>query len=112
MAKRVGKRETKKKLTQAEYRRQWERKYTRQNRKCGEYVRNLLQEQAAGHQEINDLRKAPIRTKEGYGLAVTDLLANIRHFCDMKGLDFGCLDNDAYKHYSAEAVRAETWVTQ
>jgi hypothetical protein len=34
-----------------------------------------------------------------------DLLANLRHFCDVEGLDFAELDRAAYRHYSAEVGR-------
>lgn len=33
---------------------------------------------------------------------ITDLLADIRHFCDANGLDFANLDRMAYQHYLAE----------
>ena len=33
---------------------------------------------------------------------VIDLLADLRHFCDGRGLDFGRLDPVAYQHYSEE----------
>ena len=33
---------------------------------------------------------------------VIDLLANLRHFCDSRDLDFGKLDRVAYDHYSTE----------
>lgn len=36
------------------------------------------------------------------GTAITDLLADLRHLCDAKGLDFADLDRIAYNHYSHE----------
>ena len=33
---------------------------------------------------------------------VIDVLANLRHFCDSRDLDFGKLDRAAYDHYCAE----------
>ena len=33
---------------------------------------------------------------------VIDLLANLRHFCDSRGLDFGQLDRTAHDHYLTE----------
>ena len=33
---------------------------------------------------------------------VIDVLANLRHFCDSRGLDFGKLDRVAYGHYLTE----------
>lgn len=38
--------------------------------------------------------------------AITDLLANIRHLCDLRGLDFAKLDRVAYSHY-VEELRTE-----
>ena len=40
---------------------------------------------------------------------VIDLLANLRHFCDSRDLDFGKLDRTATDHYCAETAeeRAE-----
>lgn len=35
--------------------------------------------------------------------AVTDMLCDIRHFCDAEGLDFGKLDKTAHRHYVLEA---------
>lgn len=34
--------------------------------------------------------------------AVVDLLADLRHFCDARGLDFAELDMSAYSHYIKE----------
>ncbi len=36
------------------------------------------------------------------GAAVTDALADVRHFCDRHGLCFGDLDRTAYEHYLEE----------
>jgi len=36
------------------------------------------------------------------GAAVTDVLADLRKFCDQHGLCFGDLDRTAYQHYLAE----------
>ena len=36
------------------------------------------------------------------GAAVTDALADLRHFCDRHSLCFGDLDRTAYSHYLAE----------
>ena len=40
---------------------------------------------------------------------VIDVLADLRHFCDGRGLDFGMLDKTAYDHYCTEKAeeRAE-----
>ncbi len=34
--------------------------------------------------------------------AVTDLLANIRHYCDVNDIDFATCDRRAYAHYTEE----------
>lgn len=34
--------------------------------------------------------------------AVTDLLADIRHYCDRRGLSFSECDKQAHQHYLAE----------
>jgi hypothetical protein len=39
---------------------------------------------------------------EPYETVVTDLLSDLRHFCDSEDLDFAKLDKAAYTHYSAE----------
>jgi hypothetical protein len=39
--------------------------------------------------------------------AVADLLADIRHFCDARGLAFGDIDRRAHQNYSAEKWAAE-----
>ena len=33
---------------------------------------------------------------------LTDLLADLRHYCDIRGWDFGNQDRIAYDHYCAE----------
>jgi hypothetical protein len=37
-----------------------------------------------------------------YDYSVTDLLTDIRHYCDANGLDFAHLDRIAYSHYCEE----------
>ena len=37
-----------------------------------------------------------------------DLLADARHLCDARGLDFHRLDRTAHHHYTVENVRART----
>lgn len=37
--------------------------------------------------------------------SVTDLLADLRHFCDRWHLDFAALDRQAYRHYTVEKGR-------
>lgn len=36
---------------------------------------------------------------------VTDLLTDLRHFCDRHGLDFPTLNHIAYEHYLAERAQ-------
>ena len=43
---------------------------------------------------------------------ITDLLANIRHLCDLLELDYAELDYGAYHHYTAEVVQARTGAEQ
>jgi hypothetical protein len=38
---------------------------------------------------------------------VTDLLTDIRHYCDAHGLDYGERDKSAYHHYQEEAHAAK-----
>ena len=40
--------------------------------------------------------------KEDAGASVTDLLADVRHFCDWYGLAHGDLDRVAHSHYLEE----------
>jgi hypothetical protein len=44
---------------------------------------------------------APLRTIRRDETLV-DLLSNIRHWCDSRGLEFHVLDRLAYRHYSEE----------
>lgn len=39
---------------------------------------------------------------EDLDTGIIDLLADLRHFCDTRGLCFGDLDGMAYDHYLAE----------
>ncbi len=90
----------------------WRKRYARENRQCGEAVRKQLQAARLVACKRNDAPSEPLRSKEDYSLAITDLLANIRHLCDMKGLDFALLDGDAYEHYTQEVVQGQTGITQ
>ncbi len=49
---------------------------------------------------------------EGNETALTDLLSDIRHFCDAKNLCLGDIDRTAHGHYLAELEQAATGVTQ
>jgi len=40
--------------------------------------------------------------------AIVDLLADIRHWCDLHGQEFAELDSRAYGHYTTEVVQART----
>lgn len=51
-------------------------------------------------------------TREGQETALTDLLADVRHFCDTTGLNFSHVDRRAHEHYTAEVVQARTGVEQ
>ena len=43
---------------------------------------------------------------------LTDLLADIRHFCDLYAVEFAEADRMAHTHYTAEVVEAGTGVPQ
>lgn len=45
--------------------------------------------------------------EEETAATVTDLLADLRHFCDAAGLDFAELDHDAHGHYTHELFENE-----
>lgn len=83
----------------------------RDNKARAEKVREALQTMRDATQTDTGDRKDPLRSKESYELALTDLLANARHFCDAKGLDYADCDESAYGHYSAEVVQARTGVS-
>lgn len=40
-------------------------------------------------------------------MALTDLLASVRHFCDYNNIDFGQVDKIAYRHYLSEKTGVE-----
>ena len=44
-----------------------------------------------------------ITNSESAECYVTDLLADIRHYCDQHGVKFARADKAAYQHYSEEA---------
>lgn len=52
-------------------------------------IRNALV--AGGHEGASDWKAT-----------ITDALADLRHLCDSRNLDFGELDHVAYDHYSTE----------
>ena len=76
-----------------------QRQFRKENRDRAERVKNLLQ--SAQH-----VRRGLEATD------ISDLLADIRHWCDANKQDFGELDASAYRHYSAEVVQARTGVEQ
>ncbi len=86
------------------------KRFTVQNRKCGESVRLVLQEAKRVACERAGTPYDPLRSRDSYGAGIVELLVNIRHFCDMKALNFGVLDADAYQRYSAEVVQARTGI--
>ena len=66
-------------------------------------VRTLLSTPTEHHDEYGP----PIESLEE---GVIDILADLRHLCDMEGFDFGKLDRMAYEHYTVE-LTAERSVT-
>jgi hypothetical protein len=51
------------------------------------------------------LRHGGYETAADMGAAITDALADLRHACDLHGLDFAKLDAIAYQHYIEENGR-------
>lgn len=43
--------------------------------------------------------------RQGVPEDVIDILADLRHWCDKRGWDFGDLDRSGYNHYLAETGR-------
>lgn len=70
-------------------------RYQRENRARTIRVRDILNECYSAKTENSET-------------ALTDLLADIRHFCDAKELAFSDVDRRAHEHYSAEIVQART----
>ena len=83
------------------------RHFARNNKRCADTIRFILQSQARADAPIQ-----PIRKREDYQTGIVDLLANVRHFCDAKGIKFHEADDDAHRHYTAEVVQARTGVEQ
>ncbi len=44
-------------------------------------------------------------------LAITNILADLKHYCDCKGLAFGKLQRAAYAFYLEEKAYEATWPT-
>jgi hypothetical protein len=84
------------------------RRFARNNKKRADIVGLALQHIARQHQARADAPSRPIRTQEHYETALVDLLANIRHFCDLKQIAFHEADDSAHRHYTAEVVQART----
>ena len=53
-----------------------------------------------------------LRKRNDFETALADLLANARHFCDLRKIDFAVIDRAAHRNYSAEVVQAITGVEQ
>lgn len=43
---------------------------------------------------------------------LTDLLSDIRHFCDVYGVDYAVADRADHNHYTAEVAQAQTGVAR
>ena len=84
------------------------RRFARNNKRCANIVRLALQDIAKQHQERADIPVQPLRGREDYQTAIVDLLTNVRHFCDAKGIEFHEADDSAHRHYTAEVVQART----
>ena len=88
------------------------RHFARNNKKCADSIGFILQQIVKHSQTRADARIQPIRKREDYQTGIVDLLANVRHFCDAKGIKFHEADDDAHRHYTAEVVQARTGVEQ
>src|SRR5438067_3570646 len=88
------------------------RHFARNNKKCADSIRFVLQQIVKQSQARADRPIQPIRKREDYQTAIVDLLANVRHFCDAKGIEFHEADDSAHRHYTAEVVQARTGVEQ
>ena|ERR1017187_5505982 len=84
------------------------RHFTRNNKRCADIVRLALQDIVRQHQTRADAPIQPIRTREDYQTAIVDLLANIRHFCSLKGIAFEEADASANRHFRAEIAQSRT----
>ena len=51
---------------------------------------------ASGNMDPND-----------YATTLADALCDLRHWADRYGVNFGDADNEAYKHYYAEAIEPD-----
>ena len=67
-------------------------------------------EERAGR--VKDILSAQHDEDGGDETNLTDLLADIRHFCDVYAVDFAEADRSAHDHYTAEVVQARTGVPQ
>lgn len=75
-----------------------------------------LNEQRRRYAHDNRVRAARIRgileasyySDEGYEVALTDLLSDIRHFCDARKLHLDEIDASAAAHHAAEVKLALT----
>ena len=67
------------------------------NRKRAEWASRALKEYALNVSSLNDFELEPETT-------VSDLLADIRHFCDSKEIDFDDALAQAKRHYGAEMM--------
>lgn len=76
-------------------------KFARENRDRAAYVRGLLEQST----------RYSAKT-EGHETALVDLLSDIRHFCDSRGLNLADIDRVAHNHYTCEVVQARTGVEQ
>jgi hypothetical protein len=88
------------------------RHYARNNKQCADSIRLTLQQIVKQFQARADAPIRPIRTREDYQTAIVYLLANVRHFCDGKRIEFHQADKSAHRHYTAEVVQARTGVEQ
>lgn len=81
-------------MTSTEYQKQ------RLNDPCGSYIAKL----AAVIREYMETEGT------GYDCALRDTLTDIRHLCDIEGLDYAAIDDRAHEVYTDEQAEAG-WIT-
>jgi hypothetical protein len=75
---------------------------------ASDHIENELNLQAA---RIGRSVSAYARRKSRHDLAITDILQDLRHYCDSKGLAFHELDAAAHEYY-LEDVNESPWISR
>lgn len=56
------------------------------------------------HQKKLTKGNAAVEVRQDPESAISDVLTDLRHYCDLLGLDFAEIDGRGYRNYSAEVV--------